>query len=31
MTKKLVQYTVTVEIDDNGDFDQWAMRDGIMA
>jgi len=29
MAKKIVQYAVTVEIDDEGDFDERAMRDGI--
>lgn len=31
MVKKLVQYQVTIEVDDNGEFDQWAMRDGVRA
>ena len=29
MANQIVQFTVTVEIDDDGDFDERAMRDGI--
>lgn len=30
MAKQLIQYTVTFEIEDDGQFDQYAMRDGII-